>query len=181
MRFLRIAGFCAQAASPLWGGRKAESVKQFNRMIKCTVFHRRAFVLFLPAHAAGHLLFYLRFAGGFLTLPRQSPQAAFRSRYAARFLLAPRPFVQPTLPVRAVQAGLSTAERRGERRSRPRWLSAAASVERPKKETKSRRECDSRAGSLYPYFVLVRSREYFLNLRLFIKSGRPGAVATFGA
>ena len=26
---------------------------------------------------AGHLLFYLRFAGGFLALPRHSPQAAF--------------------------------------------------------------------------------------------------------
>ena len=45
-------------------------------------------------------------------------------------LLAPRLFVQPTLPVRAVQAGLSTAERRGGRRSQPRWLSLAASVRR---------------------------------------------------
>ena len=52
------------------------------------------------------------------------------SRYAARFLLAPRPFVQPTLPVRAVQAGLSIAERRGGRQSQARWLSATASIRR---------------------------------------------------
>ena len=45
-------------------------------------------------------------------------------------LLAPRLFVQPTLPVRAVQAGLSTAERRGGRRSQPRSPSLAASVRR---------------------------------------------------
>ena len=33
MRFIRIAGFRAQAAMPLQGGRKAERVKQFNRSV----------------------------------------------------------------------------------------------------------------------------------------------------
>ncbi|SUE33462.1 Uncharacterised protein [Rikenella microfusus] len=61
---------------------------------------------------------------------RARPQVAAVNFASLVVLLAARPFVQPTLPVRAVQAGLSAAERRGGRRSQPRWLSLAASVRR---------------------------------------------------
>ena len=104
---------------------------------------------------ARHLLFYLRFAGGFL---------------------APRPFVHPTLPVRAAQAGLSTAERRGKRRSQPRWRSAAAVGCVPPKGDKnppgmrfpapdSRRIEKSHIPGSADFTLLrhqVRNREYFI-------------------
>ena len=61
---------------------------------------------------------------------RARPQVAAVNFASLVVLLAARPFVHPTLPVRAVQAGLSTAERRGGRRSQPRSPSLAASVRR---------------------------------------------------
>ena len=85
--------------------------------------------------ADGRLLVFARLCSGAPVYPDALCRRGI-SFFTYGFLLAPRPFVQPTLPVRAVQAGLSTAERRGGRRSQPRWLSAAASVARPKKETK---------------------------------------------
>ena len=123
---------------------KAGCSPEMSRRVKCTVFHRQAFVLSSPAYAAG---------------APASPDASCRrgthfftyglpvasSRYLAIVRKRPLASVRCSVPpgasaIRATDAAgessasrLSTAERRGGRRSQPRWLSAAASVARPKK------------------------------------------------
>ena len=65
------------------------------------------------------------------------------SRYAARFLLAPRPFVQPTLPVRAVQAGLALPNGEEEGEADPDGSRLLRRLRDQERKQRSLRECDS--------------------------------------